>query len=75
MILTCELEKEEKHYHRDDTQWMIPCQSTEQLAMLGVIAFWCLWTNWIITAISDFEPWILRSSCDGFRELLCWGRM
>ncbi|CAK9016055.1 unnamed protein product [Durusdinium trenchii] len=54
MILTCELEKEEKHYHRDDTQWMIPCQSTEQLAMLGVIAFWCLWTNWIITAISDF---------------------
>ena len=45
--------QEENHNHRDQ-QWIIPCQSTAQLAMLALIGFWCLWTNWIITAISDF---------------------
>eukprot|EP00438_Fugacium_kawagutii_P007261 Skav221920 [mRNA] locus=scaffold5163:72528:89997:- [translate_table: standard] len=48
LIMTCDLADDEE-YH-----WIIPPQSLNQIAMLATVAFWCLWTNWIITAISDF---------------------
>jgi len=52
MILTCDLENDE--VRRREERWIIPPQSLLQLAMLAIVAFWCLWTNWLITAISDF---------------------
>ena len=55
MILTSDLQNDEvrqREYH-----WIIPQQSAEQIAMLAAVAFWCLWTNFIITAISDFASW------------------
>ena len=51
-ILTSDLQSEE--FVDEGVAWQLPPQSGEQLGMLLVVALWCLWTNWIITAISDF---------------------
>lgn len=52
LILTCDLANDE--VRRREERWIIPPQSLHQIFMLATVAFWCLWTNWIITAISDF---------------------
>ena len=51
-ILTSDLQSEE--FVDEGVAWQLPPQSSEQIGMLLVVAFWCLWTNWLITAISDF---------------------
>lgn len=80
MILTSELEKEVIHNHNGQQHWIIPCQSEKQLAMLAAVGFWGLWTNMIITAISDFvimytaELWVFAgglSRSGGHAPLCC----
>eukprot|EP00913_Durusdinium_trenchii_P020365 g19131.t1 len=46
-------EENDEVRHRE-YRWIIPPQSLLQIGQMLTIGFWCLWTNWIITAISDF---------------------
>lgn len=52
MILTCDLQNDE--VRRREFHWIVPPQSWQQIGMLTVIAWWCMWTNMIITAMADF---------------------
>jgi len=66
MILTSELEDDEIPENTGRQYRVIPSQSGLQLVMLAAVSFWCLWTNMIITAISDFvimytaELWVFQ---------------
>eukprot|EP00931_Biecheleriopsis_adriatica_P089147 TRINITY_DN63321_c0_g1_i1.p1 TRINITY_DN63321_c0_g1~~TRINITY_DN63321_c0_g1_i1.p1 ORF type:complete len:757 (-),score=123.58 TRINITY_DN63321_c0_g1_i1:4-2274(-) len=54
----------------DFGQGLLPPQNTLQCTMLCIVAFWILWMNWIITAVSDFtimyttELWYFNGGMD-----------
>ena len=52
-IVTSDLKAEE--FCHEEYKWIVPPQSPLQLAMLVVIAFWCLWTLGPVTLTSSMR--------------------
>lgn len=74
-IWTSELD--DKDTFKMQYQTLLPPQSELQLGMCAIVAFWCLWTNWIITALSDFvimyttEQWFFNGGMEGTGHAPC----
>ncbi|CAJ1368462.1 unnamed protein product [Effrenium voratum] len=75
MILTSDLQDDK--IAETSYQSLLPPQDETQITMLAIVTCWCLWTNWIITAVADFvimyttELWFFNGGMQGRGHAPC----